>query len=108
MMKVEKKVNRMWQEWNSMPAKLQKEIRWNVSFIGKWQYSYSSERGKIDMIRMSEGFPKKTFWEICCLEGNLFGDTERFDTKKEAERRIRQLLEGKRKEIRDSIKRRNV
>lgn len=95
-MKAERKINRMWQEWNSMPAKMQKDIRQNAAFIGKWQYSYSAERGRIDMIRISEAFPKKTFWEICCLKGNLFGDTERFDTKKEVEKRIKHLLEGKR------------
>lgn len=32
-MKVEKKINRMWQEWNSMTAKMQKEIRQNAMFI---------------------------------------------------------------------------
>ncbi|MBI4171104.1 MAG: hypothetical protein HY514_05370 [Candidatus Aenigmarchaeota archaeon] len=77
-MKVEKKVNKMWHEWNSMPAKLQKEIRRNTVFIAKWQYTYSAERGKIGMIRMSESLPRKTFWEIFCLEGNLFDDTEVF------------------------------
>ncbi len=94
-MKVERKVNKMWQEWNSMPAKMQKKIRQNVVFIAKWQYTYSAERGKIGMIRMSESFPRKNFWEICCLEGKLLDDTERFGAKKEAEKRIRQLLEGK-------------
>jgi len=89
----------MWQEWNSMPAKLQKDICRNAAFIGKWQYSYFAERGKINMIRVSEAFPKKSFWEICCIEGKLFDDTERFDTKKEAEKRIRQLLEGKRRKV---------
>ena len=96
-MKTERKVNSMWQEWNSMPAKLQKEISQNAAFIAKWQYSYSTERGKIDMVRISEVFPKKTFWEICCLDGKLQDDTERFSTKKEAEKRIKQLLEGKRR-----------
>ncbi len=90
-MKVEKKVNKMWQEWSGMPAKLQKEIRQNAVFIAKWHYTYSAERGKIGVIRMSESLPRQTFWEICCLEGKLFDDTERFSTKKEAERRIRQL-----------------
>jgi phosphorylcholine metabolism protein LicD len=97
MMKAERKINRMWQEWNTMPAKMQKGIRQNAAFIAKWQHSYSSERGRIDMIHMTEAFPKKTFWEICCLEGKLMNDTERFDTKKQAEKRIRQILEGKRK-----------
>ena len=31
-------------------------------------------------------------WEIYCLEGDLFEDIERFDTKEEAEARIKKLL----------------
>jgi len=61
-------------------------------YFGKYQYIYSSKKGKISLI-----FLKKYYncWEIYCLEGDIFEDCERFPTKKEAEKRIKELLNEK-------------
>jgi len=53
--------------------------------FGKFQYIYSSEKGKISLINLP-GYLEtgKDRWEIYCLEGCLFDDTEVFGTKREA------------------------
>jgi len=63
--------------------------------FGKFQYIFSSEKGKISMVQLKNYFYSEgtDFWEIYCLEGKLFDDVERFDTKKGAEKRVRSLLE---------------
>jgi hypothetical protein len=61
--------------------------------FGKYQHIFYSEKGKISLIQLKDYFLKgKDFWEIYCLEGNLFEDTERFDTKEEAVERVTELL----------------
>jgi len=61
--------------------------------FGKYQYIYSSDKGEISLVRLFDYVGiKKSYWEIYSLEGDLFDDVERFDTKKEAEKRIKQLL----------------
>jgi len=62
------------------------------NIFGKYQYIYESEKGKISLIYLPNYFPNESFWEIFSIKGNLFEDVERFDTKKEAEKRIKELL----------------
>jgi len=59
------------------------------SFIGKYHYFYSSPKGEISLIQLT----REPAWEIYSLKGKLFQDVERFKTKKEAENRIKDLLE---------------
>jgi len=62
--------------------------------FGKYQHIFFSEKGKISLIQLKNfRYEGDLFWEIYCLEGNLFEDTERFDTKAEAVKRIGELLE---------------
>jgi hypothetical protein len=61
--------------------------------FGKNHYIYSSPRGSISLILLKNYFlNREDWWETYCLEGDLFSDTERFKTLKEAEKRIRELL----------------
>lgn len=61
--------------------------------FGKYKYIYSSNRGKICLIKLAEYlYGKRNCWEIYCFEGDLSDDVERFSTKKEAEKRIFGLL----------------
>jgi hypothetical protein len=63
------------------------------SIIGKYQYIYESEKGSISLIELPNYFRDGiTLWEIYSLEGDLFEDIERFNSKEEAERRINELL----------------
>jgi len=66
-------------------------------FFGTPQYICSSEKGKISLIQ----FPSNIYpnledlrFEILCIEGNLLDGVERFKTKEEAMKRIKELLEG--------------
>ena len=62
--------------------------------IGRWQYIYSSSKGKISLIKLPNYFGDgQDFWEIYSLEGDLFEDVERFKTKKEAEEKIKNYLD---------------
>jgi len=72
------------------------EIRIHKGYqlFGKYQHIFSSEKGKISLIRLKKYYSEKvSFWEIYCLEGNLFEDTERFKIKVKAVKRIKELLE---------------
>jgi len=60
--------------------------------FGKFQYIYSSEKGRISLILLKDYFKKgNDIWEIFS-GGDLFEDTERFATKKKAEKRISEVL----------------
>lgn len=70
--------------------------------VGQWQYIHSSKKGKISLVQIY-GYPltldrsyEETWesyqWEIMALEGNLFEDVERYNSKVEAEKRIGELL----------------
>ena len=85
-MKIEKRVHRVWEKMS--------RIQMRSQILGKWQYIYSSEKGEISLVKFMNYFREgDKFWEIYCLEGKLFEDCERFDTKKDAEKRIKELLE---------------
>lgn len=61
--------------------------------FGKYQYIYTSKKGKVSLIKLINYFRDgKDLWEIYCLEGDLFDDVERFDTKKEAVITIKKYL----------------
>ena len=94
-MKVIKRIHPGYKEWE----RARKNGHAIKKHFGKWHYIYSSKRGKVslvklyDLIPFFESKPKKNyFWEIYCLEGDLFDDVERFDTKKEAVKRIKKLI----------------
>ena len=56
---------------------------------------YWSLKGKISCFLSypnAMGCHNRYFWEIYCLEGELFDDVERFSTEKECEKRIINLL----------------
>jgi len=85
--KVRKVIYPLWKEI--------KEAKLPINLFHKWQYIYSSAKGKISLVKLKNyRFLGDSFWEIYSLEGNLFEGTERFETKEEAERRIKELLDG--------------
>lgn len=90
-MNVEKKIHLGYQEWINAKAK-GCNIR---QCFGKYQYIYSSQKTKISLIQVVSSFGLELIWEIYCIEGDLFDDVERFKTKKEAEKRIKELLKPK-------------
>jgi hypothetical protein len=61
--------------------------------FGKYQYIYEGENGKISLISLPNYLRYgQNRWEIYCLGGNLFDDVEVFITKKEAVKRINNLI----------------
>lgn len=83
------KIHRGYVEWEEM-----KERKITIpQCFGKYQHIFSSEKGKISLILLMNClWDVKEYWEIYCLNGNLFEDVERFDTKEEAVKRINELL----------------
>lgn len=64
-------------------------------YFGKFQYIYTSEKGQISLVLLKnyDFISNKDLWEIYELSDNkLFEDVERFRTKAQAEKRIRELL----------------
>jgi len=88
-MKIEKIIHRGYTEWENA----RKKGLIFTQLFGKYQYIYSSEKGKISLIEL-KNYPGEgdDFWEIYCLSGGLFDDTERFKTVKDAEKRIKEML----------------
>ena len=97
-MKVTKQVHSGWKEMNALTDDIKKQLRHlrhsTLSLFGKYQYICKSKKAKISLIELPNYFRDgKDIWEIYCLEGSLFDDVERFDTKAEADKRIKGLLE---------------
>ena len=91
-MKIERKIHHIWKEAIRL-KKPHENIILPIT-IGKWNYIYTSNKGQISLINLLDYFPhNKYIWEIYSLKGNLFEDVEKFTTKKEAELKIKQLLE---------------
>lgn len=87
--KIEKRIHHGYEEFE----RAKKQGRKIPELFGKYQYIYISRKGEISLILLKDYFKKgKDFWEIYCLEGKLFPDTEKFYTKGEAERHIKDYL----------------
>jgi len=83
---VKRKVHNIYSEWIGS-GKMFRQL------VGKWQFIYSSPKGKISCVKFLDYFcDGKDFWEIYSLDGDLFEDVERFDSKKEAEKQIKKYL----------------
>ena len=92
MIKVKKSIHKGYEEF----LRANKEGYKIRQLFGKWHYIFSSEKGEISLVLLKDyGFKYgEDLWEIYELSNNkLFEDVERFKTKKEAEKRIRKLLE---------------
>ena len=79
--KVTKHIHAGWREFEMAKSKLpgMKQM------FGKYQHIYSSPKGRISMVYFPDYFGDgKSFYEIFCLEGNLFDDVERFTIKQDA------------------------
>lgn len=84
-MEVEKVIHEGWKELKEAGSKF--------NFLGKYQYIYSSDKGKISLVMEKKIFSEKKEWEIFCLEGDLFKGTQRFSSKESAEKKIKEYLD---------------
>lgn len=88
-MKTERRIHKIYEEFEEVRKK---GIN-TKQLTGKYQYIFSNEKGKISLVRFLDYLHKgDNFWEIYCLEGNLFGDTERFSTKEKAIEKVKEYL----------------
>jgi len=86
-MNVEKRIHEGHKEWERAS-----KTGINIPKIfGKYQYIYSSSKGRISLINFERGLYADN-WEIFCQEGDLLDDVERFSNKKSAEDRIKELI----------------
>jgi len=94
-MKVEKRIHSGWKEINGCNDGMGKGTPETQNWCGKYQYIYSDDKGnKISLVELFGYELMGGKWEIFQIEGNeqLFDDVERFQTKEEAEKRIKELL----------------
>lgn len=89
-MQEEKMVHWMWKEFEKA-----KQQGINVeNLFGKYRYVFSSNNGKISCVELINYLlDKKIFWEINCIQGNLFEGIERFRTFEEAKEQCRKYLD---------------
>ena len=84
---VKKKIHYIWNEIQKTKPKFKHKI------IGKYQYLFSSKKGKISLIKIYGTYQiNKGIWEIYCLKGNLFDDILRFKSKENAIKKIKDFL----------------
>lgn len=93
MIKVTKRQHPVWLEWlkikQTHPEIL--SLHYNTPIVGQCQYFYENEKTRIRLIELPDFLHDGVdFWEIC---GGGLTDCERFLTKQEAEKRIRELLD---------------
>lgn len=95
-MKEEIQTHKIWEEYEAVKksygnAQLPSIFK---PIVAKEQYIFSSDKGKISCVKFLDYFRDgKDFWEIYCLEGNLFEDIERFETFEEAKQKCKELLD---------------
>ena len=88
---VTKKQHHIWDSWFAMKEKLP---YYDQPLVGRWQWIYESEKGKISLIELPNYFRDgATLWETYSLEGDLFEEIERFGSQEEAEKRIYEILD---------------
>jgi len=63
-------------------------------YFGKYHYVYSEGKKEISLVKLKDCFKNSWFWEIAKLKGKgVDGDSiERFKTKKDADKRIKELM----------------
>ncbi len=97
MIELERRIHKIFEEFESLPLSAKKQLNYPC-FVGKWQYVYWNEKGKISLVKLfGHRFNCQDMttpiWEIYCLRGDFFEDIERFDTKRDAVKRIKGFLE---------------
>jgi hypothetical protein len=96
----EKRIHPGWREQKKI-KKFYKDLKKKTGFIpsnifGKWQYLYHSEKGDISLIKINittfnKRKPYRGVWEMWSNE-KIFQDVIRFETKKQAEKKIKEYL----------------
>jgi hypothetical protein len=100
--KVKKEVHPIWKSCEYL-KRTNKEYakrsrKYNIFIVGKYVYRFSSKKGEISMITIPNDLYKKRIWEIYAGDNKkLFEDVERYNTKKQAEKRVMSLLRGVKK-----------
>lgn len=101
---ITKRIHPAWEDWmkkikypktgNSIKNETIKSLKLRKSPFGKWIEKYSSKKGDVSLIKLEDyNFDKKSLWEIYAFGNpNLFIDVERFQYKKEAIKRIKEIL----------------
>jgi hypothetical protein len=95
---VEKKIHGAWQRHQELPQRALDEYRsalgkeWKP-WVGQYHYIYTSDKGRISLVDLPDCLREDIrLWEIYSLKGDLFEDVERYDSKADAEVRIKELL----------------
>lgn len=95
---ITKKTHPGYREWKILPPKIKKQLSGAGGYFGKWQYFYDGPRGIISMICLKDYYNKgEDIYEIYCIYGTIslkeeLPDVIRFNSKKEAEITIKELL----------------
>lgn len=94
-MKVKKRLHHTHRLYREIKKKDPQTTIPEPKWIGAWHYIYSSEKGSLSLVSLPNYLMDgKTRWELQVLTGDipLKGDREKFNSKKAAERRIKELL----------------
>lgn len=97
-MRIEKRIHKGWEEWENLPEDFKKEMMekfGTTGYFGKYQYIYTKGflwwKKRISLIQLTNYYHDGIdLWEIFCF--NSIIGTERFQTKEQAEKRIKELF----------------
>jgi len=89
--KITKRIHKGWREWDSA-------IKRNAiihQYFGKYQYLYQYENCIISLVKILDMSKETYYYEICQIQGTkIFEYIETFKTKKQADKRIRELFKN--------------
>ena len=90
-MNIEKIIHNGYEEYEQ---KIKPELPDFKPIFEKWQYIYSENDNKISLVQFTSRMYGEYCWEIYQIKGKtqLFEDVERFKSKEEADKRIKQLF----------------
>jgi hypothetical protein len=91
--RVERKVHHMYKEYNDIIERGVKLPKF-YNIMGKYHYFYFKDNKHISLIHINRNFIDRDEWEICSggTCSNCVDAEEKFPTRKEAEKRIFELL----------------
>ena len=88
---IEKRIHPIWTDFS--PSEIKSYIQQGPA-IGKYQYILTSKKGQISIAELpDQSKDGVAFWELYCLDGDLFEDRQRLHTYAEAEQAARKYLE---------------
>jgi hypothetical protein len=86
-----RQIHPVWLDWTAARG-LAGDSYFPPCFVDKYQWIYTSNKGRVSLVRLTDEFYSRRAWELCG-SGLTPDGPERYATQEEAEKRISELLD---------------